>query len=107
MLRVRGRSRRQVSGLATLRLDGRALLPVARLPARRIVETRGHVLDEDVRSARSAGLSDANIAEVVGHVALNTFTNDFNKVARTEIDFPRVRPTGPAPAGAAGSAAIV
>jgi uncharacterized peroxidase-related enzyme len=56
--------------------------------ARQIVETRGHVSDEELDAARAAGLSDAEIAEVVGVTALSLFTNNFNHVAGTEIDFP-------------------
>ena len=37
-----------------------------------------------------AGYSDAEITEIVSHVALNIFTNYFNHVARTEVDFPKV-----------------
>ena len=36
--------------------------------------------------------SDAEIAETIGHVALNVLTNYFNNVAHTEIDFPLVEP---------------
>lgn len=56
--------------------------------ARRIVDTRGELLDADVAAARSAGLNDGAIAEVVANVALNLFTNYFNHVAETEVDFP-------------------
>lgn len=55
--------------------------------ARQIVEKRGHISDEDLDAAR-AGLSDAEMAEVVGVTALSLFTNYFNHVAGTEIDFP-------------------
>jgi uncharacterized peroxidase-related enzyme len=56
--------------------------------SRRIVETRGEVMDADVANARSAGLDDGAIAEIVANVALNLFTNYFNHVAQTEVDFP-------------------
>jgi uncharacterized peroxidase-related enzyme len=56
--------------------------------ARRIVEARGLVSDADLATARSGGLDDAAIAEVVANVALNLFTNYFNHVAATEVDFP-------------------
>ena len=59
--------------------------------ARRVVDTRGDVSDHDLQAARSAGLEDREIVEVVAHVALNVFTNYFNRLARTEIDFPVVR----------------
>ncbi len=55
---------------------------------RSVVETKGRVNDEDLQAARAAGISDAEITEIVAHVALNVFTNYFNHVADTEIDFP-------------------
>ena len=41
-------------------------------------------------SVRSAGYDDAQVIEIVLHVALNTWTNYFNEVAKTDIDFPAV-----------------
>jgi alkylhydroperoxidase family enzyme len=41
-------------------------------------------------SSRAAGFSDAEIAEIIAHVALNVLTNYFNRAADTEIDFPQV-----------------
>ncbi len=60
--------------------------------ARKVVDERGLVSDADVAEVRSAGLDDAAIAEVVANVALNIFTNYFNHVAETDIDFPKVEP---------------
>lgn len=57
---------------------------------RAVVETRGRVSDADLSDARAAGVTDAEIAEIVAHVALNILTNYFNHVADTEIDFPVV-----------------
>lgn len=56
--------------------------------ARKVTDTRGHVADDDVATLRLAGLTDGEIAEVVAHVALNFFTNLFNSVALTDVDFP-------------------
>ncbi len=56
----------------------------------KIVNNRGHVTDADLQSVRAAGYSDAQILEIVLHVALNTLTNYVNEVAGTEIDFPVV-----------------
>jgi AhpD family alkylhydroperoxidase len=56
--------------------------------ARLIVEKRGRVSDEDVARVRYAGHTDAEIAEIVANVAVNIFTNYFNHVAETEVDFP-------------------
>jgi uncharacterized peroxidase-related enzyme len=55
-----------------------------------VVQQRGHVADDDVRAVRAAGYTDAQIIEIVQHVALNTWTNYINEVAKTEIDFPVV-----------------
>jgi uncharacterized peroxidase-related enzyme len=52
--------------------------------------SRGHIADKDLRSVRDAGYSDAQIIEIVQHVALNTWTNYVNEVAKTDIDFPEV-----------------
>lgn len=56
--------------------------------ARKVVADRGHVSDSDVDAVRGAGYTDGEIGEIVAHVALNTFTNYFNNVAETDIDFP-------------------
>lgn len=58
--------------------------------ARQIVEKRGWVSDEDLAQVRKAGWDDAEITEIVGNVALNIYTNYFNHVAETEVDFPEV-----------------
>jgi uncharacterized peroxidase-related enzyme len=57
--------------------------------ARKLVANRGLVDDADIAAVREAGFGDAEIAEVVAHVGLNTFTNYFNHVAGTTIDFPK------------------
>ena len=58
----------------------------------KLVSERGRVSEEDVSQVRSAGYTDAEIVEIVGHVALNTFTNYLNEALGTAIDFPLVRP---------------
>lgn len=60
--------------------------------ARSIVVKRGEITDGELQSARKAGLSDGEIAEVVANVAVNIFTNYFNNIAQTDIDFPKVEP---------------
>ena len=42
--------------------------------ARRVVETRGQVMDADIAAARSAALDDARIIEVIANVAINLLT---------------------------------
>ena len=58
--------------------------------AAKVTELRGHVSNEDVLAVKNAGYTDAQIVEIVQHVALNTWTNYINEVAKTEIDFPVV-----------------
>jgi uncharacterized peroxidase-related enzyme len=58
--------------------------------AAKVVRTRGHVGEADVSAVRQAGYSDAEIIEIVQHVALNTWTNYVNEVFKTDIDFPRI-----------------
>ncbi|MBI5365281.1 MAG: carboxymuconolactone decarboxylase family protein [Planctomycetes bacterium] len=64
--------------------------------ARTIALKRGELADADLRAARDAGVTDAEIVEVVGAVALNVYTNWLNHVAATPIDFPDVKPGVPA-----------
>lgn len=58
--------------------------------ASKVLRQRGHVSDDDVQAVRTAGYTDAQIVEIVQHVALNIWTNYVNNVAKTEIDFPVV-----------------
>ena len=39
---------------------------------------------------RLAGHSDAEIVEIITHVAMNYFTNILGKAAQIDIDFPEV-----------------
>ena len=55
-----------------------------------VTTARGHVGDHDLRAVKLAGYDDAQVVEIVVHVALNTLTNYINEVARTEVDFPAV-----------------
>jgi len=56
--------------------------------AHKIVSDRGNVSDDDVQKVRQAGYTDGEVAEIVANVALNIFTNYFNHVAGTDVDFP-------------------
>jgi uncharacterized peroxidase-related enzyme len=57
----------------------------------KVAHQRGHVSEEDFGAVKAAGYDDAQVIEIVLHVALNTWTNYINEVAKTEIDFPVVR----------------
>ena len=54
----------------------------------KVAQHRGHVSDLDLQAVRDAGYSEAEVIEIVQHVALNTWTNYINEVAKTTIDFP-------------------
>jgi uncharacterized peroxidase-related enzyme len=58
----------------------------------RVIETKGLVKDEDLQAVRSAGYSDGQIAETIAYIGLATYSNLFNHVNDTALDFP------PAPA---------
>jgi len=57
----------------------------------KLVKARGHVSSADVQAVKQAGYTDAQIIEIISHVALNTLTNYVNVVADTEIDFPVIK----------------
>ncbi len=58
--------------------------------AKVLVSKKGKVSDADINAVTQAGASEAEVAEIVGHVAVNILTNYFNNAAQTEIDFPVV-----------------
>lgn len=55
-----------------------------------LVVKRAQVTDDELEAVRSAGFGEEEIVEIIGNVAANLFTNYFNHVAGTEIDFPVV-----------------
>ncbi len=58
-----------------------------------LVMQRGQVESQSIAKLKAAGYSEGELTEIVALVAVNIFTNYFNLVAQTEIDFPRVRVT--------------
>ena len=56
----------------------------------RVTEARGHIDPAELQAVRAAGHSDAQIIEIVQHVALNVWTNYINIVGDTDLDFPRI-----------------
>ena len=71
--------------------SGDAKLDTLSMLARALVETRGVVPAELLESARHAGYTDAQIVDVVLAITSITFTNLFNRVNDTQLDFPPVR----------------
>lgn len=58
--------------------------------AQLLVMQRGEVSDQALAQVKAVGYTDGDVAEIVANVALNIFTNYFNHVAQTEVDFPKV-----------------
>jgi uncharacterized peroxidase-related enzyme len=56
--------------------------------AQSVAIQRGELSDADFQALRLAGFTDALITEIISHIALNIFTNYFNSIARTDLDFP-------------------
>ena len=68
--------------------SGDAKANVAVQFAAEITKARGQVSADSVQAVRAAGFSDAEIVEIVTHVAYNTLTNYLNTALDTEVDFP-------------------
>ena len=64
--------------------------------SRAVIERRGAVSDQELARIRAAGFSEGEIAEIIAHVALNVFTNYFNRAALTDVDFPKMTAGQPA-----------
>ncbi len=58
--------------------------------AREVMRTGGRVGDTALADARRAGVTNAELAEIVAHIALNTLSNYFNHLAQPDLDFPEV-----------------
>lgn len=58
--------------------------------AAKLTQERGRVSEADLAAVRLAGYTDAQLIEIVQHVALNTWTNYLNVAFATDIDFPVV-----------------
>lgn len=63
---------------------------------RLLINRKGDIQDLTLEPLRAAGLTDAEITEIIAHVGLNIFTNYFNLFAQTEVDFPRIKTAFPA-----------
>lgn len=63
---------------------------------RAVVDRRGHVNEATLKAVRAAGVTDAQIVEIILDISLNTYTNYLNTIAQTEIDFPLISAGAPA-----------
>ncbi|MBI3375359.1 MAG: carboxymuconolactone decarboxylase family protein [Betaproteobacteria bacterium] len=53
-----------------------------------VMRPEGSATDDTVRAVRAAGYNDAQVAEILLVVAQTVFTNLFNRVHQTPVDFP-------------------
>ncbi|MEE9299596.1 MAG: peroxidase-related enzyme [Alphaproteobacteria bacterium] len=58
--------------------------------AHAIIAKEGWLGDDDLQHVRDAGYDDGEIVELVAATAFTIFTNYFNHIAETEVDFPLV-----------------
>jgi uncharacterized peroxidase-related enzyme len=56
--------------------------------AKNVVQKRGLVSDQEVSNLKAAGVNDKELAEIILIISLNIFTNYFNHITGTKIDFP-------------------
>lgn len=52
--------------------------------------TRGTINEDEFNAIRAAGYTDAQLAEISLTIALGIFTNTFNRINGTDVDFPPV-----------------
>jgi uncharacterized peroxidase-related enzyme len=58
--------------------------------AKKLMEKRGKVSEQDLNAVRDAGFTDANVVEIIALTAQFMLTNFVNNTFDTEIDFPVV-----------------
>ena len=56
--------------------------------ARSVIDKKGNVSDNEVQALKSQGVTDKELCEIVLVIALNIYTNYFNKIINTTVDFP-------------------
>ena len=59
--------------------------------AKAIADRKGFVTDAELSAVKAAGFSEQQVVEILAVTVFNIFTNYFNHVADTEIDFPEVQ----------------
>lgn len=57
---------------------------------RKLAQSSGTISDEEFAAIKAAGYSDAQLVEISLAFATTVFTNVFNRINDTEIDFPAV-----------------
>jgi uncharacterized peroxidase-related enzyme len=55
---------------------------------RHVLETKGKVTDGDLAALRNKGFEDEEMVEILGTMALATYTNYISSVGQPDLDFP-------------------
>ncbi len=58
--------------------------------AKAVLDHRGDVTAGELSAVRDAGFGDEEIIEIIGHVAINVWTNLIGKTGQVDIDFPEI-----------------
>ncbi|AIF48695.1 carboxymuconolactone decarboxylase family protein [Dyella japonica] len=87
--RMAGYSAAQIQQIRKGGLDGHAKIDALVKFALTLVTTRGTLAPEAVSSLKAAGYSDRQIVEAILAVSAILFTNMFNRVNDTVLDFPK------------------
>lgn len=85
--KMNGFTEKEIVQLRTGEISDKKLNALSKL-VRNIVITRGKPAQIFINNFLNVGYNNAALLEVIGHVALNTFTNYINHIADTPIDFP-------------------
>lgn len=85
--KMNGLTEEETIQIRTGEIDDPRLSALTKL-ANSLVITRGKPSKTLISKFFNAGYNEAALAELIGHVALNTFTNYINHVAETPIDYP-------------------
>jgi len=56
--------------------------------AKHVVEVRGNVTDSDVAELKNTGVNNQELVEIILVVIQTMFSNYFNHIVETEVDFP-------------------
>lgn len=57
--------------------------------SKEVISERGSISEQTIKKLKAAGYSDAQVPEILMVITLNIFTNYFNRLNQTEIDFPK------------------
>ncbi|MCA9398870.1 MAG: carboxymuconolactone decarboxylase family protein [Candidatus Omnitrophica bacterium] len=85
-----GFSEEETRNLRLAKSDDQKLQTLTAL-AKEIVHTKGYPSESTINEFFSAGYSKRALVDLIGFVALNVFTNYFNHIAQTKIDFPEAQ----------------